>query len=180
MMGHGDGTFATIVSYPAGKMATWVAIGDLNGDGKPDLAVADYATGAGDVAILLGNGDGTFQTAVKYPAVNGADSVVMGDFNGDGNLDLAVASNSAGANSASGSAGTVTVLLGRGDGTFRNSIVYGAGNNPLSLAVGDVNGDGQPDLVLADTLANTAVVLLNNYIPGSTGSACTAVQPLSN
>jgi hypothetical protein len=104
----------------------------------------------------------------------------MADFNGDGNLDLAVASNSAGATGAAGSAGTVTILLGRGDGTFRNSIVYGAGNNPLSLGVGDVNGDGQPDLVLADTLANTAVVLLNNYIPGSSGSACTAVQPLGN
>jgi hypothetical protein len=180
MLGHGDGTFAAAVSYSIGKAATSVAIGDLNGDGKPDLAVADFATGAGAVAVLLGNGDGTFQTAVKYPAVNGANSVVMADFNGDGNLDLAVASNSAGATGAAGSAGTVTILLGRGDGTFRNSIVYGAGNNPLSLGVGDVNGDGQPDLVLADTLANTAVVLLNNYIPGSSGSACTAVQPLGN
>ena len=72
MLGHGDGTFATIVTYPIGKMATWVAIGDLNGDGKPDLAVADYATGAADVAVLLGNGDDTFQIAVKYPVVNGA------------------------------------------------------------------------------------------------------------
>jgi hypothetical protein len=180
MLGHGDGTFASIVSFPIGKTATSVAIGDLNGDGKPDLAVADYATGAGDVAVLLGNGDGTFQTAVKYPVVNGADWVVMGDFNGDGDLDLAVASNSAGANNSSGSAGAVTLLFGRGDGTFRNPMVYGAGSNPLSLAVGDVNGDGQPDLIFADTQANAAVVLLNNYIPGSSGSACTAVAPLGN
>jgi FG-GAP-like repeat len=179
MLGHGDGTFATIVSYTIGKTATWVAIGDLNGDGKPDLAVADYAPGAADVAVLIGNGDGTFQTAVKYPVVNGADSVVMGDFNGDGNLDLAVASNSAGANSSSGSAGAVTVLLGRGDGTFRNSMVYGAGVNPLSVAMGDVNGDGKPDLVFADNLANSVVVLLNNYIPGS-NSGCSQVQPLGN
>jgi hypothetical protein len=179
MLGHGDGTFAAAVTYTIGKMATSVAIGDLNGDGKPDLAVADYAPGAADVAVLLGNGDGTFQTAVKYPAVNGADSVVMGDFNGDGNLDLAVSSNSAGANSAGGSAGAVTVLLGRGDGTFRNSMVYGAGINPLTVAVGDVNGDGLPDLVFADTLANTAVVLLNNYVPGS-NSVCSQVQPLGN
>jgi hypothetical protein len=180
MLGHGDGTFAAIVAYPIGKIATSVAIGDLNGDGKPDLAVTDFAPGAADVAVLLGNGDGTFQAAVRYPAADGADAVVMGDFNGDGNLDLAVSSNSAGANSSSGSAGAVTVLLGRGDGTFRNSLVYGAGINPLTVAVGDVNGDGKPDLVLADTLANTAVVLLNNYVPGSSGSACTAVQPLGN
>jgi hypothetical protein len=103
----------------------------------------------------------------------------MGDFNGDGNLDLAVSSNSAGANGSSGSAGAVTVLLGRGDGTFRNSMVYGAGINPLTVAVGDVNGDGLPDLVFADTLANSAVVLLNNYVPGG-NSVCSQVQPLGN
>jgi hypothetical protein len=175
MLGHGDGTFAAPVTYPIGKMATWVAIGDLNGDGKPDLAVADYASGAADVAVLFGNGDGTFQTAVKYPVVNGASSVVMADFNGDGNLDLAVASNGTG---SAGLGGAVTVLLGQGDGTFRNSIVYGAGNNPLSLAVGDVNGDGQPDLVIADNVANSVAVLLNNYVPGSGGSACAPVAPV--
>jgi hypothetical protein len=180
MLGRGDGTFATVVPYPIGKMATGVAIGDLNGDGKADLVVADYGSGAADIAVLFGNGDGTFQSAVKYPAVNGADSVVMADFNGDGYLDLAVVSNGAGAVSSAGSAGAVTVLLGQGDGTFRDAIVYGAGVNPLSVAVGDVNGDGQPDLVFSDNFANTAVVLMNNYIPGSSGSACTVVQPLSN
>jgi hypothetical protein len=180
MLGHGDGTFATVVPYPIGKIATGLAIGDLNGDGKPDLAVADYGSGAADVAVLFGNGDGTFQSAVKYPAVNGADSVVMADFNGDGFLDLAVVSNGAGAASSSGSAGAVTVLLGQGDGTFRDAIVYGAGINPLSVAAGDVNGDGQPDMLFSDNLANTVVVSMNNYIPGSSGSACTVVQPLSN
>ena len=180
MLGHGDGTFGAAVTYSIGKVATGVAIGDLNGDGKPDLAVADYAPGAADVAVLLGNGDGTFQAAVKYPAVNGAGSVVMADFNGDGYQDLAVVSNSSGANSSAGAAGAVTVLLGQGDGTFRDAIVYGAGINPPWLAAGDVSGDGQPDLLFTDDLANTVLVLLNNYIPGSSGSACTAVQPLVN
>ncbi len=180
MLGKGDGTFAAAVSYPAVKTATSVAIGDLNGDGKPDLVVTDDAPGAGSVAVLFGNGDGTFQTAVKYPVDNGGGAVVIADFNGDGNLDLAVASNANGLNGSGGSSGSVTVLLGQGDGTFRDSMVYGAGIDPQWLAVGDVNGDGQPDLVLADDLANALVVLLNNYIPGSSGSACTVVQPLTN
>jgi hypothetical protein len=180
MLGHGDGTFGAAVSYSIGKIATSVAIGDLNGDGKPDLAVADYAPGAADVAVLLGNGDGTFQTAVKYPAVTGSGSVVMADFDGDGYLDLAVASDSIGSASNGGTAGVITVLLGQGDGTFRDAIVYGAGVDPRWLAVGDVNGDGQPDLVIPDDLANTVLLLLDNYIPGSSGSACTVVQPLGN
>ena len=180
MLGKGDGTFATAVSYPAVKTATGVAIGDLNGDGKPDLVVADDAAGAGDVAVLFGNGDGTFQTAVKYPVDNGGGAVVIADFNGDGNLDLGVASNAAGLNGSGGSSGSVTVLLGQDDGTFRDKMIYGAGINSVWLAVGDVNGDGLPDLVLSDTVANSLVVLLNSYIPGTGGSACTAVQPLSN
>src|SRR4030088_831728 len=90
----GDGGPATTnVDYTIGKRATSIAIGDLNGDGKPDLAVADF--GGGAVSVLLGNGDGTFQTAVKYPAVAGSNSVTMGDFNGDGNADLAVVSSGA-------------------------------------------------------------------------------------
>jgi hypothetical protein len=102
----------------------------------------------------------------------------MADFDGDGYLDMAVASDSIGSASNGGVAGVITVLLGQGDGTFRDAIVYGAGVDPWWLAVGDVNGDGQPDLVIPDDSANT--LLLNHYNPGSNGSACTVVQPLSN
>jgi hypothetical protein len=177
MLGHGDGTFCD--RRPVLHRQNGDGSSDRRFDGKPDLAVADFATDAADVAVLLGNVDGTFQTAVRYPAVNGVAAVVMADFNGDGYLDLAVISNSAGGNNSVGAAGAVTVLLGQGDGTFRDAIVYGAGINTPWIAVGDVNGDGQPDLVFTDDLANTALVLMNNYIPGS-GSACTVVQPLGN
>jgi large repetitive protein len=85
----------------------------------------------------LGNGDGTFQAAVNYAVGSWPSSVAVGDFKGDGKLDLAVT------NSGSNN---VSVLLGNGDGTFGATVNYGAGSGPASLAVGDFNGDGKPDL----------------------------------
>jgi hypothetical protein len=99
----------------------------------------------------------------------------IGDFNGDGNNDLAVAS----VGGSTGAVGLVTVLLSKGDGTFRNALTYGAGSDATGLAVGDLTGDGKPDLVFADDLANNLVVLLNNYVAGSNGSTCLPVAPLS-
>src|SRR6266704_2040644 len=108
-----------------------VAVGDFNGDGVQDLAVANF--GSNTVSVLLGNGDGTFRSALTVAAGAGPASVVVGDFNGDGVQDLAVANY--------GST-TVSVLLGNGDGTFRPALTVAVGTNPRSLAVGDFNGDG--------------------------------------
>jgi len=97
LLGNGNGTFQTPVNYGAGNSAYSVAVGDFNGDGKPDLAVADYGSFNGStyvgsgVSVLLGNGDGTFQSAVNYAGGINATSVAVGDFNGDNKLDLAVA-----------------------------------------------------------------------------------------
>ncbi len=156
-------------------------VGDLNGDGKPDVvAVAEpFIRGPanqvlpGNVAVLLNNGDGTFQPAVKYRVAAGLYSVAMGDFNGDGKTDLAVTSKS-GANAP---ATAVTVLLGNGDGTFRNPQSYSAGVG--ALAVGDLNGDCKPDLVMPYN-GNSVQVLLNTYVAGSGGSACAPVAASGN
>ena len=128
-----------------------MVVGDVNGDGRPDLAVANFTSN--NVSVLLGNGDGTFQPARSYGAGTNPNSVAVGDVNGDGRPDLAVAN-------ASGN--TVSVLLGNGDGTFQPARSYGAGTNPQSVAVGDFNGDGRPDLAVANYYSNDVLVLLGN------------------
>jgi hypothetical protein len=148
-LGMGPGTFAAKVDYPTGTEPQSVAIGDLNGDGHPDLAVANR--GSHTVSVLLGTGNGSFAARMDYGTQFSPHSVAIGDLNGDGNPDLAVA------NLGSSS---VSVLLGNGIGTFAATTNYGTGLNPISVAIGDLNGDGKPDLAVANS--NTSTVTINN------------------
>ena len=116
LLGNGDGTFQDQVRYAAGTAPFALVAGDFNGDGRTDLAVANY--GSDDVSVLLGNGDGTFQAQVRYAAGIGPIALVAGDFNGDGRTDLAV---------ANCDSDDVSVLLGNGDGTFQDQVRYAAG-----------------------------------------------------
>src|SRR4029077_9673154 len=163
--GNGDGTFQAGVSYGSGgQYAFSVAVGDVNGDGKMDLIVSNQCARSnnctnGSVSVLLGNGDGTFQAALSYGSGGQYTfSVAAEDVNGDGRPDLLVSNECADNTCGNGSVG---VLLGNGDGTFHAAVSYGTGGQyAYSVAVGDVNGDGKPDLVVAHQLS--VAVLLGN------------------
>src|SRR5215472_11490103 len=119
--------------FDAGVSPFSVAVGDFNGDGLADLAVANNRSN--NVSVLLGNGDGSFQAARNFRTGSFPASVAVGDFNGDGIPDLAVANESS---------NNVSVLLGNGDGSFQAARNFDAGSGPLSVAVCDFNGDGLP------------------------------------
>src|SRR5207244_862868 len=91
LLGNGDGTFQSAVSYAADNFTGAVAVGDFNGDGKQDLAVASGGSYAGAVTVFLGNGNGTFGSGIFTPVGIDPLAVGVGDFNGDGKLDLATA-----------------------------------------------------------------------------------------
>lgn len=128
-----------------------VAVADFNGDGNTDLVTANFASGT--VSILLGNGDGTFATAINHSVGSNPYSVAVGDFNVDGKPDLAT---------ANGGSGNVSVLLGNGDGTFNPAQNYPTGAMPYGIAVGDFNSDGKPDLAVTNENDNNVAVLLGN------------------
>jgi len=160
---------------PSGLTPTSVAVRDFNGDGIPDLAVANF--GSGTVTILLGTGNGMFTSPANSPVTVGAEpsSVAVGDFNGDGVADLAVTNYGS---------GTVTILLGTGNGTFTaapNSPLVGSG--PNSVVVGDFNEDGLQDLAVANTSGDSVTILLGNgngtFTPATGSPVLTGNSPVS-
>jgi hypothetical protein len=172
-IGNGDGTFRPAVSYSSGPGSRGgIAVGDFNNNGSLDLAVADfnYAGPYSFVGVLMNQGDGTFSAPqlvpVNFPA---ARSVTVGDFNGDGNADLAVA-DGVGVNGMldpNWPAG-VNILLGNGDGTFRDGGRYtspatpGGGTvNPEFVTTGDLRNNGITDLIVCDYDHNLNVFLGN-------------------
>ena len=137
----------TVGSEPAS-----VTTGDFNGDGIPDLAVAN--NGANTITILLGKGDGTFNSAATLSAGTGPYAVAAGDFNRDGHLDLAVTLSNG---------NSVVVFLGNGDGTFTPASSCSlTGYEPLGMTVGDFNGDGLLDLAVVNEESSTVTILLGN------------------
>ena len=156
LLGDGTGNFNHAATSPVavGNSPRSVAVADLNLDGRPDLAVV---FGNSDVAILIGDGTGNFTPASTSPEAVGIlpNSVAVGDFNLDGRPDLAVAN--------IGSA-NVTILIGDGTGNFTQATTSpeGAGNGPVSVAVGDLNLDGRPDLAVANSTSGNVTILLGD------------------
>ena len=140
LLGSGSGTFGAPTDFPSGTRPTAIIGGFFNADAHADLAVTNFIDQT--VSVLLGKGDGTFSGPTTYPVGDGPDDVASGDLNGDGNLDLVVANSGGGSETAS-------ILLGRGDGTFRRPTDVEVGPNPNAVAVGDFNGDGVPDLAFS-------------------------------
>jgi hypothetical protein len=172
-LNHGNSSFSNQNTYSTGTGSgpCGVTVSDLNYDQRLDIAVAicyNY-----DIGILLGYGNGTFSTLVTYSTGSNSwpNSIVIGDWNNDDRLDIAVANRDT---------DNIGVFLGNGDGTFRGQRTYSTGTNshPISIAFGDFNKDSLLDIVVANSIANTVGVFLDfTYINGvpegsySTGSA---------
>jgi len=143
--------FRAPLEYAAGDEPRHLAVGDFNRDGKRDLAVTNSR--GPNVAILTGNGNGTFRRSAAYPAGLSPQWVAVWDLNGDGYEDLTV---------ADAAEGQLAVLLNRGDGTFDPAVYYSAGAAPLSIAIADFNLDGTPDVAVTNVSATTVSLLFGN------------------
>jgi uncharacterized protein (TIGR03437 family) len=154
--GGGNGSFSAATTYTAGTAPSAIAAGDLNGDGKPDLAVVDTgvntgtpATSTGALYVLVNQGNGTFRTPVKYAVSSYPTAVAIGDVNGDGKLDVIVSTQDMNFNF------TIAVLLGNGDGTLQAAKSVATDFGPTQLTIRDFNGDGKADIVIDHCCGST-------------------------
>ncbi|MGA7574792.1 MAG: VCBS repeat-containing protein [Terriglobales bacterium] len=145
-----DGSLGKGVTYAAGDALSYVAVGDINKDGKADIVASNWATGA--VEVLRGNGDGTFQAPVSIALPGIANGIVIADFNGDGWPDVALA----------GKDPVVYILLNDGTGSLRLAGTYPISGVGYELVATDLNNAGTPDLCIAMTSTSRVAVLLGN------------------
>lgn len=171
-LGKGDGTFLAQEVYPVGSSPWSIITADFNGDGHPDIAVTNSCTNATgpctpSIGILMGNGDGTFRAQQTYPTYSIRSEpigITATDTNDDGALDLVVTmvTNST---VPAYSTNTVTIFLGNGDGTFHAAQTYYAGSLPYDVKASDLDGDGWPDLIVADEVFPSNIHVMPHLHP---------------
>jgi hypothetical protein len=152
-LNDGSGGFDQPTTFDIGTDALSIAVGDFNGDHASELTTANFGSHTVSVRLNVNDGSGGFSAESTFPAGTGPSSVAVGDFNGDGSPDLAIAN----------FGGTVTVLLNLNDGSggFGAPVPFSVGSGPVFVAIDDFNGDGAPDLAVANTFGDTVSVLLN-------------------
>jgi len=169
LLGNADGTFDSGISYSTGSGGSGfpqdIAVADFDGDGNPDVAIAGDASGGAIVTVMRGNGAGGLSHAGNFGSGQQASAIATGDFNHDGNQDIAVTHSSGG--------GLVSVLLGNGTGGFISQGSFSVGaNDPESIALADINDDGNLDVVTGNRSSNSISLLLGNG-NGQLGAAST-------
>ena len=156
LRGVAGGNFQAKVDYAVGTNPISVTVGDFNADGKLDLAVVNQncpqlpCPGPGSVSILLGNGDGTFQAQQVTQVGEAPTTAVVGDFNNDSKLDLAV---------TNGQDNNISLLIGAGNGSFTRQD-FSVSTNDQSLIAGDFDKDGNLDLAVANKAKNNVSILM--------------------
>jgi len=153
LLGNGDGTFQPHADYAAGKSPTSVVIATFNESNHNIPDVVTVNSGGSQISYFKGVGDGTLNAAVPFATGSGPSQAMVGDFNGDTHLDVAVTDTSA---------NSVTILLGNGNGTFQSPINLPLSGTPMGIAVGDFNGDGRLDFATADSASKTVSVELQS------------------
>ena len=160
LLGNGAGGFSPVTTYATGGSdPTSVAAADLNHDGNPDLVVVNSGS-YGPIGVLLGNGAGGFSpvTQTYITAATAPTNVAIGDFNGDGNLDVAVSNDIR--------TGTAIILLGDGTGGFSSQTSFSTGGrSAMPIVAGDFVGNGMSDLAVGNLFGDSIGVLLNGSGP---------------
>ena len=177
LLGNGDGSFGPPASFPgvAEEFVKGFALADLNGDGKPDIMIVTTGQSSSNntFSVLLNNGDGTFAPAVNYFAADVDGNVVAADLNKDGKIDVAVGTDTHG----------IALLLGNGDGTFQPAtfiIDTAFTNSPPQLAVADLNGDGNLDLIASGVILSPSPQNTYQVLLGKGDATFTPLAPVTD